>query len=39
VQVNGNYIAPEQCATKTLLEGDVLAIWPSIGVGVFYALN
>ena len=28
VLVNGTYIAPEQRASKTLVEGDVLAIWP-----------
>jgi sulfur carrier protein ThiS len=31
--VNGTYIAPEQRATQTLLEGDVLAIWPPISGG------
>ena len=30
VLVNGSYIAPEQRATQTLVEGDVLAIWPPI---------
>jgi sulfur carrier protein ThiS len=33
VLVNGTYIAPEQRATKTLAEGDVLAIWPPIAGG------
>ena len=33
VLVNGSYIAPEQRATKTLVEGDVLAIWPPIAGG------
>jgi sulfur carrier protein ThiS len=33
VLVNGTYIAPEQRASKTLLEGDVLAIWPPIAGG------
>ena len=31
--VNGKYIAPEQRATHTLAEGDVLAIWPPIAGG------
>jgi molybdopterin synthase sulfur carrier subunit len=30
VLVNGSYIAPEHRASKTLVEGDVLAIWPPI---------
>mgnify|MGYP000161430575 FL=1 len=33
VLVNGTYIAPEQRATKTLVDGDVLAIWPPIAGG------
>ena len=33
VLVNGTYIAPEQRASKTLVEGDVLAIWPPIAGG------
>ena len=33
VLVNGIYIAPEQRATQTLSEGDVLAIWPPIAGG------
>ena len=33
VLVNGSYIAPEHRATKTLAEGDVLAIWPPIAGG------
>jgi len=33
VLVNGSYIAPEQRATRTLAEGDVLAIWPPIAGG------
>jgi molybdopterin converting factor small subunit len=33
VLVNGTYIAPEQRASKTLAEGDVLAIWPPIAGG------
>ncbi len=33
VLVNGSYIAPEQRASKTLAEGDVLAIWPPIAGG------
>jgi sulfur carrier protein ThiS len=33
VLVNGSYIAPEMRATKTLIEGDVLAIWPPIAGG------
>jgi len=33
VLVNGHYIAPEQRASKVLLEGDVLAIWPPIAGG------
>jgi sulfur-carrier protein len=33
VLVNGVYIYPEQRATHTLIEGDVLAIWPPIAGG------
>jgi len=33
VLVNGVYIAPEDRATRTFLEGDVLAIWPPIAGG------
>jgi sulfur carrier protein ThiS len=33
VLVNGTYIAPEARATRVLLEGDVLAIWPPIAGG------
>jgi len=33
VLVNGSYIAPELRASKTLQEGDVLAIWPPIAGG------
>jgi sulfur carrier protein ThiS len=33
VLVNGSYIAPEHRASKTLVEGDVLAIWPPIAGG------
>jgi len=33
VLVNGVYIAPDQRASRTLLEGDVLAIWPPIAGG------
>jgi sulfur carrier protein ThiS len=33
VLVNGHYIAPEDRATKVLVEGDVLAIWPPIAGG------
>lgn len=33
VLVNGTYIAPEQRASQTLAEGDVLAIWPPIAGG------
>ncbi len=33
VLVNGKYIAPEQRASQTLTEGDVLAIWPPIAGG------
>ena len=33
VLVNGSYVAPEHRATKSLAEGDVLAIWPPIAGG------
>lgn len=33
VLVNGTYIAAEQRATRILVEGDVLAIWPPIAGG------
>ena len=33
VLVNGVFILPEQRASRTLLEGDVLAIWPPIAGG------
>lgn len=33
VLVNGRYIEPELRLTTTLLEGDVLAIWPPIAGG------
>ncbi len=33
VLVNGVYIPPPQRATRVLLEGDVLAIWPPIAGG------
>jgi sulfur carrier protein ThiS len=33
VLVNGSYVAPELRATRTLTEGDVLAIWPPIAGG------
>jgi sulfur carrier protein ThiS len=33
VLVNGHYIAPEQRASRMLVEGDVLAIWPPIAGG------
>lgn len=33
VLVNGHYVPPEQRATRTLVEGDVLAIWPPIAGG------
>ena len=33
VLVNGTYIAPELRASRTLQEGDVLAIWPPIAGG------
>lgn len=33
VLVNGTYVPPEQRLSKTLNEGDVLAIWPPIAGG------
>ncbi len=33
VLVNGHYINPEDRDTRTLVEGDVLAIWPPIAGG------
>lgn len=33
VLINGNYIEPEKRLTRTLQEGDVLAIWPPIAGG------
>ena len=33
VLINGKYIEPEKRLTQTLLEGDVLAIWPQIAGG------
>ena len=33
VLLNGSYIAPEDRMTKTLVDGDVLAIWPPIAGG------
>ncbi len=33
VLVNGTFIPPEDRANKTLVEGDVLAIWPPIAGG------
>jgi sulfur-carrier protein len=33
VLVNGHYINPEDRASRTLAEGDVLAIWPPIAGG------
>ena len=33
VLVNGKYVEPEQRLTQTLVEGDVLAIWPPIAGG------
>ncbi len=33
VLVNGVYIDPDKRATRTLQEGDVLAIWPPIAGG------
>ena len=33
VMVNGVYIPPAERATRTLAEGDVLAVWPPIAGG------
>jgi sulfur carrier protein ThiS len=33
VLVNGKYIKPEDRSTTTLVEGDVLAIWPPVAGG------
>ena len=33
VLVNGVYVYPEQRAARTLVEGDVLAIWPPVAGG------
>lgn len=33
VLINGAYVPPEQRATRTLADGDVLAIWPPIAGG------
>jgi sulfur carrier protein ThiS len=33
VLVNGVFVPPEERATRTLAEGDVLAIWPPIAGG------
>ena len=33
VLINGTYVAPEDRATRTLVDGDVLAIWPPIAGG------
>ena len=33
VLVNGKYIAPEARGTTTLVDGDVLAIWPPVAGG------
>jgi sulfur carrier protein ThiS len=33
VLINGVYVAPEDRASRTLKEGDVLAIWPPIAGG------
>ena len=33
VLINGKYIEPTQRLTQTLVEGDVLAIWPPIAGG------
>jgi sulfur carrier protein ThiS len=33
VLVNGAFVPPEQRATRALVEGDVLAIWPPIAGG------
>jgi sulfur carrier protein ThiS len=33
VLVNGVYVPPEERGTRTLIEGDVLAIWPPVAGG------
>jgi sulfur carrier protein ThiS len=33
VLVNGVYVPPEERVTRTLVEGDVLAIWPPVAGG------
>jgi len=33
VLVNGHYVPPAERATRALVEGDVLAIWPPIAGG------
>ncbi len=33
VLINGHFVPPEQRATRTLVDGDVLAIWPPIAGG------
>ncbi len=33
VLVNGVYVVPAERATRTLVEGDVLAIWPPVAGG------
>jgi sulfur carrier protein ThiS len=33
VMVNGHFVPPEQRASRTLVEGDVLAVWPPIAGG------
>jgi molybdopterin converting factor small subunit len=33
VLINGSYVAPDDRLTRTLKEGDVLAIWPPIAGG------
>ncbi len=33
VLVNGTYVAPTERASRALVEGDVLAIWPPIAGG------
>ena len=33
VLINGHYVAPADRATRTLVQGDVLAIWPPVAGG------